>query len=193
MKLRDLTNSTMLFELRRAVADVLSESIVEYLSMITAMLKNGKPEELFAKDNPKVDIEQLAAMITGLKVLSNPDYRKAITDEDIGFNPSSAKDFFHLLDSIPKDGKNVPKLTAKAFDALKALAPSLYQKEVDAAEELKDGDDDQRKAGIKRLDTLSTKVGQMFQLLKTKAHGTKTNATTAAATTDKDLGANAIK
>ena len=109
MKLRDLTNSTMLFELRRAVADVLSESIVEYLSMITAMLKNGKPEELFAKDNPKVDIEQLAAMITGLKVLSNPDYRKAITDEDIGFNPSSAKDFFHLLDSIPKDGKNVPK------------------------------------------------------------------------------------
>jgi hypothetical protein len=194
MKLRDLNESTMLFEIRHSIANILSESINEYLSQIVALLKNSKQEELFDKENPKIDLEQLASMITGLKVLSNPDYRKAMTDEDIGFNPSSAKDFFHMLDSIPKDGKNIPKLTDRAFVALKSLAPSLYQKEYDAAQELKDGDEEQVKAGIKRLDTLSNKVSQMFNLLKSKAQSkSSTNSTAAAAATDNSLSASSIK
>jgi len=170
MKLRDLVVESMIFDLRVQVGAVLGESVADYLSTAVAVLRAKKPEEIFG-DSPKIDLEQMAKIITGLKVLSNKEYRDSITKDDVGLNVQSAKEVFDMLNNVPKDGKNVPKTTDDIFTALKGLVPSLYKKELEKLEQLKDGDESDRKKEIDDLAALTTKVGQMFQSIKSKSQG----------------------
>lgn len=172
MLLRDFVTESAIAELRVRVKDKLSESINDYMAVTIAQLKNKKPEELFKGSNPMINLENLASIIAGLKVISNREYRGAMTAKDIGINPNSAKELYKLLDDVAKDGKN-PKDVEDVFRALKTMAPTMYKKEVEALEDLKSEDDAKRKEAITSLVTFATKIGQTFGKIKAAAQSGK--------------------
>jgi len=176
MKIRDLNDETMLFELRRSVDEVLSESIIEYLSMINAQLKSKKREELFSGDKPLINLDQLASIVAGVKVLGNKTYRQAMTKDDIGINPNSSHQLLDLLDSIPKDGKGVPKLTDQVFYALKHVAPGVFKTEAEKLKLLSTKDDGARNRAISDFSAFVTKVSQLFNKVKTISSGDETQS-----------------
>lgn len=145
---------------------VLSESIVDFLGATLAKLKHAHPEEVFSEHNPdKVSIEELAKLITGLKIISNKDHREVITKDDVGINPNSAREVFQLLDDVKKDGKH-DKDVMKIFGKLADLSPSIYNRELDKLKVLKK-DGDAHDAALMELEKFMLKVSQMFQKLKT--------------------------
>ena len=168
MKLQEIIYESAL---RREVVDVLSESIIDYFGTTLAKLKGAHPEEVFSEQNPKrVSLEDVAKMITALKVISKKEYRGAMTKDDIGINPNSARELFGLLDSVKKDGQN-ERNTKEVLDTLTRLAPSLYRAELDGLKDLKLDDDAKRKQAIQKLESFMLKASQFFQKLKTNANG----------------------
>lgn len=169
MRLRDLVTESAIYELRQRCRELLAESVVDYLGVTLAALKHKKPSEM------KLDIEHLASIVAGLKVLSNKEYRGAMTQDDVGINPSSAKELFKLFDDVAKDG-NDPKNVADVFRALSKIAPNVFKKEAEALEALKSEDEATRKEAITKLDAFSTKVSQMFNKVKSMANSSDKSA-----------------
>ena len=156
MKLNQLTNEVALFELRTQIGFLLSESISDYLALTIAQLKNDK----------QVDLDQLSEYVAGLKILGNSDHRESLTKDDIGINPNSFKELFGLLDSINKDGKNIPKQTSEVFTALKVIAPSIFKKTRLELDVLDKGTKADKTKAINDLSVFSTKVNQLFYKIK---------------------------
>jgi hypothetical protein len=156
MKLRQLTSEIALFELREQIGNLLAESISDYLSLIVAMLKNDKP----------VNLDQLAEFISGLKVIGNSEHRESITKADIGINPNDFKELFNTLSSITKNGKDLPKLTAEVFTALKSITPSMFKKTREELAILEKGTKAEKEQQIRKIQSFATKVNQLFYKLK---------------------------
>lgn len=156
MKLRNLSPQIALYELREKIGSLLAESISDYFALTTVKLKNEK----------EVDIDQLAEIISGLKVIGNPDYRESMTKADIGINPNNVKELFNTLDSITKDGTGMPRQTVDVFVALKAITPSLYKKTRAELEVLEKGTKAQKTEEINKIQAFATKVNQLFYKLK---------------------------
>ncbi len=167
MKLRAFLTDTILEDIRGQLTP-LNESISDYLAVVLAKLKADKID-LFDGETPEVNPELLAGVIAGLKVLSTRSYRAAMTKDDIGINPNSAKEFYELVKTVTKDGKSIPKATLDVFKNLKSLAPSVYEKEMKKIKGFKDSEPSARKTFIQELDLFATKENQFFNRLKTAA------------------------
>jgi hypothetical protein len=177
MLLRDLNP---IYDIKaKLVSSMISESITDYFAVQLSKLKNKPTDELF-DGSDKFDIEQLAKVITALKVLSNKDYRSVMSREDIGIHPNSAKELFKFLDTVEKSGKN-DRDTEMVFNALKQLAPSMYRKELEALEKLKNKDSTIKQEAVKKIEELAKRVNEMFKKLKELSSGApKPEATTLA-------------
>lgn len=173
MKLRDLSNSTLIFEVRQSLVVLLSESISDYMSTVLAKLKAKKPEELFDGDKPEISLDRLASLVAGLKVLGTSSYRQAMTKDDLGIDPNNVKDFAKLLDSIPRDGKNIPQLTVAVFTALKVIAPKIFKTEREAMDKLKSDQASERTAKIADLQKFSDQVNKIFKSVREKSTASK--------------------
>ena len=169
MKLRQLTSEIALYELREQIGNLLAESISDYLALTVAKLKNDKP----------IDLDQLAEFISGLKVIGNPEHRESMTKADIGINPNDFKELFNTLNSITKDGKDVPRMTADVFVALKSITPSLFKKTRAELDVFENGTKAQKEQEIKKIQVFSTKVNQLFYKIKHGATMPKDKAVTA--------------
>lgn len=177
MLLNELHTYSLIESVKERLVQVqLDESITDYFAVQISKLKNKSEDELFDGPN-KIDLEELAKVITALKVLSNKEYRSVMTHEDIGIKPTSAKDLFKFLNSVDKGGKS-SKDVESTFNALKQLAPSTYRKELDALGKLKGGDAAKKAEAIKNVVDLSRRVGEMFTKLRDLASGQATAAQT---------------
>jgi hypothetical protein len=174
MKIRELVAESALFELRRAVTTKLSEAINKHLLSASAALSNRKDTD---KDLKGVDVDQLASIITTMKVLSNAEYRDSMTKDDIGINPRNAKELFSFLDQIP-DNKSqelsgVPK---EVVSAVTHLAPSIKSKEVERLKDLGSDDVDTRRAAEAYLKAFATKVDLSYNKVRAAAEATQAKA-----------------
>ena len=145
---------------------VLTESVSDYLSLAIARLKSKKPEELFLPGSYAHDLDQLAEVIAGLKVLANAEHRDTLTKDDLGINPNSYADLYKLLQSIPRDSQNWPKLTDAVFKALKTIAPGIFKKTRQELEILKDGSSGERKELIAKIEGFAKDVNELFYKVK---------------------------
>jgi hypothetical protein len=164
MKLREIQQETMIFELRREVGNVLSESIVEYLATVLGHLKSKEQHDLFNTENPLIKVDQLASVIAGLKVLSDHEIRSTLTVDDVRINPNSSIQMFNLLNSVPKNGKGTPKLTIDVFKALAKIAPRHFAEERVRMKALKSKNESERTKAIAELE-------KMFNKVRSIAHG----------------------
>jgi hypothetical protein len=169
MKLRQLSSEIALYELREQIGNLLAESISDYFALTAAKLRNDK----------EVDLDQLAGFISGLKVIGDPDHRASMTKADIGINPNNVKELFNTLNSITKDGKGMPSLTADVFIALKTITPSLFKKTRAELEVLESGTKAQKSQAINDIQAFASKVNQLFYKLKHGAVQPKDKAVTA--------------
>lgn len=164
--------STFLIEAVYAeLHQILVESVNDYFAGVVAQIKANKIEN--------VDTDQLATLITGLKVLSNPSLRSALTADDVGINPNDLKQLLKLFNDVPRDGKNQPEAVKKAFDALKAAAPKMFKDELAALEPVKDKTDAKHADAVQKLSLFATKVSQTYQKVKTAASASPSASATA--------------
>jgi hypothetical protein len=166
MKLRDLLVEAAIVDIRTMIVERLLENVNDYLSLTMAKLKNKKPEEAFKAGDPQaVDLDHLALIVTGLYILSNPDYRAGITKQDVGMNPNDLKELFNLLDQVNKQGKD-PIAIQNVFKMLCNLAKPALKKKRAELDILQTGDDAERKHELQELEKFTLKVSQMFNKLK---------------------------
>lgn len=174
MKLLDISTEAVIVEVRRVINQLLAESISDYLSLAVARLKSKTPSELFMPGPYQFDLDQFAEVIAGLKVLSKADYRETLTHEDLGIDPNDFRELFKFLQSVTRDGKEMPKLTRSVFASLKHVAPSLFKKTRDELEVLKSGRGEKRTEEIRNLSAFVTKANEMFNRVKHQATSTGT-------------------
>lgn len=179
MKIRELVTSSAQFELRKAIEQKLAESVNKHLSNAVVALKSRGDDDATDKG---IDIDQLASIIAGLKVLGKKEYRGAMTKDDIGINPNNAKELFSLLDKVPdKPQAELAGVQKEVFTALAALAPSLLKKEREELAQLTDKDPNKRRAGVQALSSFAAKVDSMYRQLHTSATKAATAQPTATA------------
>lgn len=167
MLIKDLVVESMIFELRIQVKEVLTEAINDYLSMQISKLKRGD-------DLSDEELSNLAAIIATMKVLSVPQYRQAITKNDIGMDPNSAKDLFDFLKNIPRDGK-FSTLTTKVFTSLKAIAPSIFKQELEDISAMRGATKQDRDQIINKVSSIATKIDQTFNKIKVSVNSKEDN------------------
>lgn len=169
MKLRQLKAEVALFELREQIGILLAESISDYLSRTIAMLKNDK----------QVDLDQLAEFISGLTAIGDDENRISMTKADIGINPNDFKELFNTLNSVTKDGKNMPRMTIDVFNALKSITPSQFKKTREELSILENGTKGEKEQVIRKVQAFATKVNQFFYKIKHGASKPKEKTVTA--------------
>ena len=168
MKLLELSLDRAVINAQRFIAEQLNESIVDYLGVIIAKLKNKKPDVLFNKTAPEIDLEHLSQLVGSIKILFNPNYRQALTRNEIDVNPNNPAELFGLLNSIDKMGHD-PDPVKKTFEKLSKIARDSVAKTLAGFEDLKSTDDKARLAAIAELEKFNSKVGQLFNKIKTVA------------------------
>ena len=151
----------------------LIENINDFLSQTIAKLNNKKPDEIFKSDNPfAINLDHLAIIMTGLRIISNPDYRTAITKDDVGMNPNDAKDLINVLNQIDKNGKDSIAVL-NIFKALCKMAPNVLKKQREELNVLQAGDDATRKQEIQKLQRFATLTSQIFNKVQSASTSTR--------------------
>jgi hypothetical protein len=150
-------------------AKLLNESITDYLKTALETIKKKTPSELFNEDEGGFDLEELARVIVGMRVLSNKSYREAISYEDVGINPNSAREVHDILKSVGKHGDKMTEKTHKFFKSVTSLTPKMLKKELTKLEALKDGDHKARTDVIVELERLASGVEKIYQTIRTIA------------------------
>jgi Fe-S cluster biosynthesis and repair protein YggX len=159
-------------EFQKDYIDILSEDINQYLSTTLVILKNKKPEDAFKDSDPKaINVDHLAKVIVGVKVLGNQEHRSALTKTEIGFQASDNKELFKFLTDVARDGKD-PTHVQKAFDFIAKLAPTAIKKQTIEIEKLKTGNDQERKQVIQDLEKFLHKVSQYYGKLRQSSNQT---------------------
>jgi len=151
----------------------LDENVVDYLALVYGKLKNKKPEELFganAKDG--INLDQLALIITGLKIIAEPDYRAGITKRDVGVNVNDAKELYNFLNQVDKQGHNQSSIE-NVFKALAKLAGPSLKKQRQELEVLKLGDDAERQHMAQNIQKLQNKTSQIFNKIRIASTSTR--------------------
>jgi hypothetical protein len=173
MKLKEFIIESAIVSVKEHVRDHLLENVNEYLSAVFAKLNNKKPQDLFKLNDPNaIDLDHLASILTGLKVLAEPDYRVSLTKRDVGINPNDAKELFNLLNLIDRQGKD-PDQIKNVFTALCKIAPGALKQQRQEIEILKTGDDAERKHEVQALQKFMIKISQMFGKIRTASQGTR--------------------
>jgi len=172
MKLKEFLVESALVEAKAYIRDNLFENVNDYLSLTLTKINNKKPQDLFKAGPDMLDLDHLAMIITGLKIVSNPDYRAGLTKQDVGINPNDAKELFNLLNQVDKQGKDQSSVM-NVFKALCKLAPQGLKNERTKLDIFKTGDDAERKHEAQELQKLVVKVGQMFNKIRTAANSTR--------------------
>ena len=173
MKLKEFIVESALVEMRNFVANNLFEDVNQYLTMTLAKIKNKSPAEAFKQGDPTaVDLDHLTSIVIGLKILSNADHRDAMTKDDIGISPNDPKQFFKLLADVAKDGKDTTDVK-KVFDKIAKLAPTAIKKQRTEFEQLRSGEDAERKHVQQKLEQFTHKVSQLYGKLSQLASGAK--------------------
>lgn len=171
MKLREFIIESAFVSTKQIVKDSLFEGVNDYLSLIVAKVNNKKPEDLFKPGPDAIDLDHLAMIITGLKIIADSGYRTGISKQDIGINPNDAKELFNLLNNIDKNGKDSAGVV-NVFKALCKLSPVGFKKQREELDIIKTGDDAARKAAAQSIQKLTIQIGQIFNKVKTSASTT---------------------
>ncbi len=117
----------------------------------------------------RIDLEQLADIITAIKLLTNADYRDAMTKQDIGIDSTNATELFKMLDSIPNDpAKDLPAATRSFVRSVALMSKSVRAKELEALKLLVSSDHTKRQAAQAELDKLAALVSAALKRLKAK-------------------------
>lgn len=117
----------------------------------------------------KLDLEQLADIITAIKLLTNADYRQAMTKQDVGIDPNNARDLLKMLDTIPSDpAKQLPSSTRSFVRTVALMSKSLRAKELEALKALVSTDASKRQAAQAELGKLASMVATALEKLKAK-------------------------
>jgi hypothetical protein len=117
----------------------------------------------------KLDLEQLADIVTALKLLTNSDYRVAMTKQDVGIDPNNAAQLLKMLDTIPSDpAKQLPTATRDFVRSVALMSKSLRAKELDALKALISSDSSKRTAAQAELGKLASMVAAALEKLKAK-------------------------
>jgi hypothetical protein len=173
MKLKEFIIESAIASARKHVRENLLENVNDYLSLVLAQLNNKKPQDLFKADDPKaLDLNHLAMIMTGMKIIADPDYRAGITKRDVGMNPNDAKELFNLLNLVDKQGKDQDQIK-NVFVALCKLAPGALKKQREELDILKAGDDAERKHEIANLQKFMIKTSQLFNKVRVASQGTR--------------------
>ena len=119
----------------------------------------------------QLDLEQLADIITAIKLLTNADYREVMTKQDIGIDSTSASELLKMLDSIPDDPTKKLSTTTRDFVRSVALmSKSLRAKELEGLKALVSTDRVKRQAAQAELNKLATLISTALKKLKAKVN-----------------------
>ena len=174
MKLREITTAGSLIEMREFIAENLYESIDQYLAITLGKLKNKKADELFKDgDANAIDLDHLAAIVVGVKVLGDKNYRSAFSKDDLGIQVNDPKDLVKLFNDVSRDGKSDPSYVKKVFSTISKLAPTALATQQKEFELLKTGTDPERQHIISNLERFLHKFTQAFGKLKQSAQGSQ--------------------
>lgn len=118
----------------------------------------------------KFDMNELADVITAIKLLTNPNYRSVMTRRDIGVDPRNAEELLQMLGSIPSlPSKDMPSKTKEFVKALALMGKSLRAKELEELKKLLGASSSERDKAISDLQALSNNVVKALDSLKAKA------------------------
>lgn len=127
-------------------------------TMLKAAIKQAEGDKF-----QRIDLEQLADIITTLKLLTNADYRAAMTRDDVGIDPNNANELFDMLDRIPNDpSRDLTKTTRDFVRSVALMSKSMRSKELDELKKIAKGDAVARKD----LAAFSTKITQALDRLR---------------------------
>jgi hypothetical protein len=173
MRLKEFLIESSINKASNFISQNLNESVVDYLQLVYAKLKNKKPEELFKQGSrDALDLDHLAMIITGLKIIAEPDYRASITKQDVGVNINDAKELFNLLNQVNKLGDD-PASIVNVFKALTKLAMPSLKRQRQELEILKVGDDAERDHMAQNIQKLTLKTTQLFNKVRAASTGTR--------------------
>ena len=150
----------------------LFENVSEYLTLTLAKLNKRQLDISNKESLDYVDLSHLAIIVTGLKILANPDYRTGLTKREIGINPNDSKDLIAILNRVDKQGKD-PRDVLNVFLALCKLAPSGLKQQRQELEAFATGTDDERKKAAQELQKFIIKASQMFNKIKFSSSSTR--------------------
>lgn len=118
----------------------------------------------------KLDLEQLADIITAIKLLTNIDYRRAMTAREVGIDPNNAQQLLKMLDTIPSDpSKALPGKTMEFVKAVAAMSKSMRAKELESLKKLSSASQSEREKAHAELGKLASQVAAALEKLKAKA------------------------
>lgn len=118
----------------------------------------------------KLDLEQLADIITTIKLLTNADYRNAITAREVGIDPNNAQQLLKMLDTIPSDPtKALPAKTMEFVKSVALMSKSIRAKELDSLKKLLSPSQPEREKAHSELGKLASQVASALERLKAKA------------------------
>lgn len=171
------TNKSVTMLLRQLVINRYAEALQKHSKLQTiledagvALVKAAKAAETDREQLEKLDIEELADLITTVKLLTNPDFRQAMTKKDVGIDPTSAEDLFKMLDMIPSDmSKDMPKAARDFIRAVATTSKSTRSKELASLKLLVGPSSSQRDAALAELKKVAQNVVKALEALKAKA------------------------
>ena len=126
-----------------------------------------------ASHNPKKinaeEVETLADIITTIKLLTNSDYRSAMTRQEVGINPNKPTELLKMLDSIPSDpSKPLSAQTKRFVQAVASMSKKARDQERNEIKALLDPDSADSKSVIDRLKVFAEKTDQALIKLRAK-------------------------
>lgn len=134
-----------------------------------ALMAAARLAKLDIEKTEKLDLEQLADIITAIKLLTNADYRTAMTKQDVGIDPNNAHELLKMLDTIPSDPvKPLPTSTRTFVRTVALMSKSLRAKELEALKALISSDRLVRQAAQVELGKLASLVTAALEKLKAK-------------------------
>lgn len=164
--IQELLTADAVASVRTKFNNILLEDVNKHILSAVAALKADAPEK--GDTLRGVNLDTLALLITGLKIITKSEYRSALTSDDVGINPNNAKELLGLLDTVPNGPKE--KLSgnaAKFFTAVSSLSKSLLEKTKELVKQAISTNQTERDAALKELTIFASKVDQMVAKLRT--------------------------
>lgn len=135
-------------------------------AMLWTAAKTAKTDR---EKTEKFDFDELADVVTAIKLLTNADYRQAMTKQDIGIDPNNADQLLKMLDSIPSDPtRALPKQTRDFVRSVALMSKSQRAKELEALKALVGPDQGARRKAQEDLAKLSDQIVKAIERLKAK-------------------------
>jgi hypothetical protein len=165
MLLRSLIINRYLLEVQKHPQ--LHQLLEDAGAMLHAAVRTAKVDR---EKLEKLDLDELADIITAIKLLTNSDYRQVMTKQDVGIDPNNADQLLKMLDSIPSDPtKALPSSTRNFVRSVALMSKSQRAKELEGLKKLLTGSQTERQQGIVELQKLANQIVQAIERLKAKS------------------------